>query len=277
MSFTDIQKVLRDFYEEFVEGTVPSVLAMTSRRRETLNVNGFDIGSFIYTVFPYSNERRYALEFMWHVGVFRNECEFGSIIIDNDTEFCLHIRAASCMDSATWAWGQPQPVFQSEMTNLVSKHMPNLDTSTGENVSLCNEEGTMMLNWRYGLRAILARVACESLEVYCYPCYKKVDLGYRISCKVLSHESDKWILRKDNHVYFLNRIQAYDAMQNCFCSLQKRYPDETMIEEARAREAALFEVFATGTHHRLGQSSVLGKYLLTCIIPLHEVFCNGRI
>jgi hypothetical protein len=50
-----------------------------------------------------------------------------------------------------------------------------------------------------------------------------------------------------------------------------------MVEEAKAREEELFKAFLTGTHRRLGEHSVLLKYLSACVAPLYGVFTEGCI
>jgi hypothetical protein len=81
------------------------------------------------------------------------------------------------------------------------------------------------------------------------------------------------VLEAGNHFYFLNRDSASYAMKNDCTIFQSGH----WIKQEEAREAALFEAFITGTHKRLGERSVLLKYLSECVVPLYEVFMEGRI
>jgi hypothetical protein len=155
---------------------------------------------------------------------------------------------------------------------LVDKHMPPLNRKCCDNIAMYAEDKSVMINWNIKSDALVVENGRHNFRIIRYSGkYDSLPKTLAGHCSMSS--CDKWILEKDNHFYFINRESARHVM-SISCS---GYPNVQWIKQEEAREAALFKAFISGTHQRLGEASVLLKYLSTCVVPLYEVFIEGCI
>jgi hypothetical protein len=172
----------------------------------------------------------------------------------------------------------PQPIRVPKILSvcikkLVDENMPLLSRKNSSNVALKAEDMSLIIHWnKDSTTALVVEHSSMDFKVIKYSC-EYTDLPKTLAGHCSMSSCDKWVLETGNHFYFLNKDRASYAMRDGCKILQ----GDLCIKQEEAREAALFEAFITGTHRRLGEKSVLLKYLSECAMPLHVVFVKGHI
>jgi hypothetical protein len=165
-------------------------------------------------------------------------------------------------------------VLQENIAKIDGKHMPVLGERGEDNFSLYSEDNLFRLSWKVGSHAMLVTRHNSCIEIACFKPKDGLADHLQRKCEGAGAECDQWILHKDNHFYFLDTERARRSIECAFGMPGEVFPGNAEVEAAKAREEALFHAFATGTHWRLGNGSVLGQYLSQCIVPLHLIFLN---
>jgi hypothetical protein len=222
------------------------------------------------------NGKTYDITILWKGSCTRGITPINRIDVPFKSDYHLHIRA--CTKKVE---GQSGQVFSYHpiMKEMADGLMPIMYGGPKEHISLHAEDNSFSMNWKVHRTAIVVQSSASWFKITGYSNQHTDDIFERIKAhlKETYPKCDRWVLCKGIHYYFLNYEEAFCSIKTYFCDPQYVFPTKSMVEQAKAREAELFNTFLTGTHGRLGEDSVILKYLSSCAMPLHGVFTKGYI
>jgi hypothetical protein len=220
--------------------------------------------------------KKYDINILWKGTFMRGIDPVGRIIVPYRSDYHFHISVRP-----EKVEGQSGQVFSYHpiLKEIADGLMPIMYGGPKEHISLRAEDNSFSMNWKVHGTAIVVQSSEGVFKITGYGNHHTGHIPERIEGHLqgIFPKCNRWVLCKGVHYYFLNYNEALRSIKTYFCDPQYVFPTRSMVEQAKAREAELFTAFLTGTHGRLGENSVLVKYLSSCVVPLYEVFMEGRI
>jgi hypothetical protein len=221
----------------------------------------------------------YSIVIFWKGSCMRSTAPIDRIRVPYKSDYHLHINVYTNEVPGQSGPASSYPLILKNVANGLMHSM--YGGGPKEHIALHAADGSFSMHWKLHETATVVESSRNAFKITGYSYKHTEDVFGRIKAHMedtqIHHKCNEWVLCKGIHYYFLNYDDAFRSIRTYFCKPEYVFPTTSMVEQAKAREAELFTTFLTGTHGRLGENSVLVKYLSSCVLPLYEVFNEGYI